>query len=378
MHPTLAPFALLFLGLAATASAGDSSCWVYFGTQTADSTSGIYRSRLDQETGELSAPQRVTDKPKSVFMAFSPDRTKLYSLAEIPTANGHSEAIETYSVDAATGNLVQIGERVAPGSEGCHINVDPTGRYVLTANYGDHYVEVFPIAADGTVAERRSIIHFTGSGPNASRQESAHPHSVNFDPTGSFAFVADLGADRIYIYRLDGPGGSLSPADPAYTQMAPGSGPRHFAFHPDGKHAFVINELEGSITAMTWDRENGTLTPYQTVTILRKEYVGVNTSSEVVVSRSGRFVYGANRGDDSIVVHAFDPSTGKLTFVQRITDGIKVPRNYAIDPSGKWLVCANLTGGTATVYRIDAQSGKLSLTGSVNVPEALCVRFLQI
>jgi 6-phosphogluconolactonase len=206
---------------------------------------------------------------------------------------------------------------------------------------------------------------------------SAHPHSINVDPSGRFAIVADLGQDRVFVYRLDAASGSLSPNDPPYANVAPGAGPRHFAFHPDGKHAFVINEMGGTITAFRWDGAQGVLTPCDTASILRKDYKGLNTSAEVVVSRDGRFVYGSNRGDDSIVVSAFDPDTGKLTFVQRMAEGVKVPRNYAIDPSGKWLVCGNLTANTVTVYGIDAATGRLALAGTIAVPQPLCVRFLQ-
>lgn len=379
MHPTLAAVGLgTLLGLAPVSRAGDSSCWVYFGTSATNARRGIYVSRLDQDSGSISPAVRAADKSDSVFFAFSPDKRHLYSLAEVQGAGGGPvEAIETYAVDAASGQLASAGERVAGGPESCHISVDPSGRCALTADYGAHYVEVFPILADSTVGERSCIVTHSGSGPNPSRQESAHPHSINVDPSGRFAIVADLGQDKVFVYRLDAAAGTLSPNDPPFVRVAPGSGPRHFAFHPDGRHAFVINEMAGSITAFDWDGEKGILTPYDTVPILRSDYKGLNTSAEVVVSRSGKFVYGSNRGDDSIVVHAFDPATGKLTFVQRMADGVKVPRNYAIDPSGKWLVCANLKADNATVYRIDPESGRLELSGTVAVPEPLCVRFLQ-
>lgn len=380
MHPTLlaAGFGAL-LALAPAARAGDASCWVYFGTSATDARRGIYLSRLDQESGALSAAVRVADKPDSVFFAFSLDKRHLYSLAEVPGPWGRpAEAIETYAVDAATGRLTGVGEQVAGGPESCHISVDPSGRCVLTANYDGHYVEVFPVLADSTVGPRSCIVRHKGSGPNRSRQESAHPHSINVDPSGRFAVVADLGLDRLFVYRLDAAKGSLSPNDPPYVRVAPGAGPRHFAFHPDGRHAFVINEMEGSITTFNWDGARGVLTACETVPILKKDYVGLNRSAEVVVGGSGRFVYGSNRGDDSIVVQAFDPATGTLTFVQRMADGVRVPRNYAIDPSGGWLVCANLKADTATLYRVDTETGRLTLTGTIEVPEPLCVRFLQI
>jgi 6-phosphogluconolactonase len=379
MNPTLAAAGLsALMAMAVSAPAEAPSCWVYFGTQVTGENRGLYRSELNQGTGSLSPAVRVTDRPNSVFMAFSPDKRHLYSLAEVrQPGRDPREAIETYEVDAATGALKQLGERVVDGSEACHISVDPSGRCVLAANYGDHYVEVFPIAGDATVGPRSCIIHHSGSGPNPDRQESAHPHSINVDPTDRFAIVADLGQDRVFVYRFDAAKGTLSANDPSYATVPPGAGPRHFAFHPDGRHAFVTDEMLGAITAFNWDGEKGVLTPYQTLSILPAGYRGLNTSAEVVVAKSGKFVYGSNRGDDSIVVLSFDEGTGRLAFVQRMGDGVKVPRNYAIDPSGRWLVCANLTANTATVYRVDPDTGRLSLTGSIAVPESLCVRFLQ-
>jgi 6-phosphogluconolactonase len=368
--------ALAALGVPAKAEA--PSCWVYFGTQTTGANRGIYMAKLDQDTGSISPAVRVADKPDSVFMAFSPDKSHLYGLAEARSPGSRPrEAIETYEVDAATGALKNIGERVVDGSEACHISVDPSGRCVLTANYGDHYVEVFPIGADATVGPRSCIVKHYGSGPNADRQESAHPHSINVDPTDRFAIVCDLGQDRVFVYKFDPAAGKLTPNYPPFANVPPGEGPRHFAFHPDGRHAFVTEEMGGAVTAFNWDGDKGVLTPYQSILILRSEYRGLNTSAEVVVAKSGRFVYASNRGDDSIAVLSFDGATGRLAFVQRMGDGVRVPRNFAIDPSGKWLVCANLEGNTATVYRVDPDSGRLSLNGTIAVPESLCVRFLQ-
>jgi 6-phosphogluconolactonase len=380
MHPTLAALSIgTLLGMTVCARAQSPSCWVYFGTSASDDRSGIYRASLDQTTGVLSPAVRATTAANSQFVAFSPDHKHLYSLADVPRfGRGPAEAIETYAVNVADGSLAPFGERIADGSEGCHISVDPSGKCVLTANYGGQYVEVFPVQGDFTVGPRSCVVHFSGHGPNALRQEQAHPHSINVDPSGRFAIVADLGQDKVFVYRLDASKGTLTPNVPPFVAGDPGAGPRHFAFHPDGKHAFLINEMGASITAFDWDGNKGVLTPITTIPILRKDYAGsTNTSAEVVVSKSGQFVYGSNRGDDSLVVLSFDSDTGKMEFVQRITEGVKVPRNYAIDPSGKWLVCANLTANTATVYGVDPQTGRLVYTGTIPVPEAMCVRFLQ-
>ena len=381
MNPTLAALGLgAALSLASVSRAQDPSCWVYFGTSaTDDAHRGLYVASLNQATGALSMALRATNKSNSVFVALSPDHRHLYSLADVAKAGHHPcEAIETYAIDMPTGFLSNIGERIVDGSEACHISVDPSGRCILTANYDAHYVEAFPVLADFTAGPRSCLVPHSGSGPDKSRQESAHPHSINVDPSGRFAIVADLGLDRVYVYRLDAGTGTLTPNEPPFARVPAGAGPRHFAFHPDGRHAFVINEMGASITAFTWDGERGVLIPYQTIPILRADYRGsTNTSAEVVVSRDGRFVYGSNRGDNSLVVLMFDVASGALSFVQRLTDGVKVPRNFAIDPSGKWLVCGNLVANNATVYRIDADTGRLALTQTNAVPEPLCVRFVQ-
>lgn len=380
MHPLLkAPGLCAVLALSALPSLRATQCWVYFGTQVTDGRRGIYRSKLDQDSGALTPAVRVADKSDSVFFAFSPDKRHLYGLSEVANpGRGPQEAIETYGVDASTGALTPLAERVPGATEACHISVDPLGRFVLTANYNEAFVEVFPILADASVGVRSCKYTFSGSGPNKSRQESAHAHSVNVDPSGRFAIVADLGQDKVFVLKLDPKTGVLTPNSPAFTRVTPGAGPRHFAFHPDGRHAFVINELDATITAFDWEAASGVLTPYLTVPILRRDYSGpTNTSAEVVVSKDGRFVYGSNRGDDSLVVLRLDPSNGSLTLVQRMQEGVRVPRNYAIDPTGKWLVCANLTASTATIYSVDTDTGHLALKGSVSVPEPLCVRFLQ-
>ena len=211
MRPTLPAAGLAaFLAAAGTALSAHASCWVYFGTSATDARRGIYLSRLDEDSGALSPATRVADKSDSVFFAFSPDRRHLYGLAEVPGAAGRAEeAIETYAVDGATGRLEAVGEQVAGGPEACHISVDPSGRCVLTANYDGHYVEVFPVRADATVGPRSCLVRHSGSGPNRSRQESAHPHSINVDPTGRFAIVPCTPG---VLERVLECGGALAPA----------------------------------------------------------------------------------------------------------------------------------------------------------------------
>src|SRR5580704_18119954 len=211
MRPTLAALVLgSLISFGALSCAADPCCWVYFGTSATDSDRGIYRSKLDQGSGLLSPAVRAADKSNSVFLAFAPDRKHLYSLADVPRDSGKPlEAIETYATDAQTGALKNIGEQVVNVTEACHISVDPSGRCVLTANYGGAYVEVFPILADSTLGARSCIVHHSGSGPNLSRQASAHPHSINVDPSDRFAIVADLGQDTMFVYRLNAATGTL-------------------------------------------------------------------------------------------------------------------------------------------------------------------------
>ena len=249
------------------------------------------------------------------------------------------------------------------------------GKNVIVANYASGSVAVLQVGAEGELIGPTSVIQHAGKGPDAKRQEGPHAHSTNLDPANKFAIVADLGLDQLKLYHFDGIAGKLTPNDPLAYSTAPGAGPRHFAFHPDGKRAFVINEINSTLTALDYDAGRGVLTPRQTVSTLPAGFTGDSTCAEVVVHPSGKFVYGSNRGHDSIAAFAIEPD-GKLKPIGHQGEGVKTPRNFNIDPSGQWMIVANQDGNSLVVFRIDQKTGMLSPTGTrAEIGGPVCVKF---
>jgi 6-phosphogluconolactonase len=346
--------------------------WVFIGTYTGAKSKGIYRCEMDLATGKLGEAELAAEVANPSFLAVHPDRHFLYAVGE---NEGRRGAVSSLSLDPKTGKLALLNQESAGGEGPCHLVVDRAGKHVLAANYGGGSVVVLPIGPDGKLGERTVFVQHKGSSVDKSRQEAPHAHSVNLDPAGRFAFVADLGLDQVVVYRYDADKGTLNPAERA--AVAPGSGPRHFAFHPDGKHAYVINEMANTVTAFTYDPENGTLKPAQTVTTLPEGFKGKSYTAEVQVHPSGKFVYGSNRGHNSIAVFTVDPKTRELTAAGHQGENIKTPRNFGIDPSGNYLIVANQDGDSLVVFRINPTTGALEPTGqTVKVPMPVCVKFV--
>ena len=353
---------------------------VYFGTYTGKVSKGIYRSELDLATGKLSPPVLAGEATSPSFLAIAPNEKFLYSVGEISDFGGKpAGAVNAFAIDAATGNLKLLNQQSSVGAGPCHVVVDRAGKNVLVANYGGGSVAVLPIQADGKIGEASSFVQHKGTSVDKGRQEAPHAHSINVDAKNRFAFVADLGLDTVQVYRFDAAKGSITPNDPAAAKVAPGSGPRHFAFHPSGKFAYVINEMSLTVTAFQYDADKGNLTSLQTITTLPEgvtDRKGMSTA-EVVVHPSGKFLYGSNRGHHSIAAFAIDQATGKLTAVGHQGQGIKTPRNFNIDPTGHYLLVANQDGDSVVVFKVDQASGKLEPTGSsIEVPMPVCVKFL--
>jgi 6-phosphogluconolactonase len=236
---------------------------------------------------------------------------------------------------------------------------------------------VVPLRPDGRLGEPTGVVQHEGSSVNAARQKGPHAHSVNLSPDDRFVFVADLGIDKIMIYRLDGQGGAITPNDPPFAQLKPGAGPRHFAFHPGGKYAYVINELDCTITAFAYEAASGALKEIQTVPTLPGGFTGSSTCAEIRVHPSGQFLYGSNRGHDSVAVYRVDPARGTLTLVEHETAGIKTPRNFNLDPTGRFCLVANQDGNSIVVFRVDPETGSLEPTGhQIAVSKPVCIRFL--
>lgn len=375
---TLHILGILSVAAAAVWAAGPSAYWVYFGTYTGgkSTSKGIYVARLDARTGQLSDPELAAEATNPSFVALHPSGRFLYAVGEMGGQKGG--AVSAFAIDAAGGKLTPLNQASSRGSGPCHLNVDKTGRYVLAVNYGSGSTTAIAILDDGRLGESTAFIQHSGSSVNPKRQQGPHAHSVNLSPDNRFAVVADLGLDQLLVYRFDAAKGTLEANEPPYAKVAPGAGPRHFAFHPNGRLAYVINELASTVTAFSWDARRGALSEIQTVSTLPKDFSGENYCAEVVVHPNGRFLYGSNRGHDSIAVFSIDRQ-GKLTPIEHVPTQGKFPRNFAIEPGGAYMLVANQNSNNVVVFRIDSKSGRLTATGrEISIGAPVCVRYLAI
>ncbi len=371
--------ALLTATIGGTAAADDPATWVYIGTYTGGKSQGIYVSRLNPTTGALTPVEVAAEIKNPSFLAIHPNQKFVYAVSEVSDSGGKpTGGVSAFAVDSATGKLKLLNQQSSQGAGPCHLVIDRAGKNALVANYGGGSCAVLPIGDDGRLAEATAAIQHKGKSVDAGRQEGPHAHSINLDPSNRFAFVADLGLDQILIYRFDATKGSLTANDPPFAPVAGGSGPRHFAIHPSGKSAYVINEMANTVTVFALDATRGSLQELQTITTLPPDFKGKSFTAEVVVHPSGKFVYGSNRGHDSLAIFAVDQSTGKLTSRGNQSTGGKTPRNFAIDPTGKWLLAENQDSGTIVVFRVDEETGALTQMGqALEVPMPVCVRFRQ-
>jgi putative heme-binding domain-containing protein len=372
--PWLAATALLCLALPTAAA---DKLWVYIGTYTGANSKGIYRAEFDAGSGKLTVPELVAETTNPTFLTIHPSGKFLYAVGEIDNFGGtKAGAVNAYSLDPKTGELKLLNQQSSGGAGPCHVSLDRGGQHVLVANYGGGSVAVLPIKEDGSLGERTAFEQHQGKGADPGRQEGPHAHSINLDRANRYAIAADLGADKLFVYKYDAKNGTLTANDPPAMSTRPGSGPRHFSFHPDGKHAYYCGELDSTVGVMDYDARKGVLTEIQTLSTLAAAHKG-NSTAEVLVHPSGKFVYVSNRGHNSIAVFKVDPATGQLTAAGQQGKGFKVPRNFNIDPSGKWMIVAGQDSNTLSVFRIDPQSGDLTATGEpVSVGAPVCVRFL--
>ena len=355
--------------------------WVYVGTYTGgggeDKSQGIYLMELDLRAGTLSLPRVAAAAVDPSFLAIHPNRKFLYAVNELSEFRGRrGGGVSAFSLDQASGTLSPLNQQSSVGEGPCHLVVDRRGKNVLVANYGSGSVACLPIEADGRVQRFSSFIQHKGSGATK-RQTSPHAHSINLDAAGRFAVVADLGLDKVFIYSFDAAQGKLAPNEPAFAKIAPGSGPRHFAFHPDGRFGYVISEMANTVTAFAYDADKGALTEIQTISTLPADFKGQSYTAEVQVHPSGKFLYGSNRRHDSIAIFTIDPSTGKLTTVGFEPTQGKNPRNFAIDPTGRYLLAENQDSDTIVVFHIDPKTGALRPTGqTVKLFKPVCIKMI--
>jgi len=358
-----------------------SKQWVFVGTNTASGKSkGIYRFRFDPTTAKADEVTLAAETANPTFLAIHPSRRFLYSVNAVADFQGQkSGAISAFALDAKTGQLTLLNQQPSGGPGPCHVTVDAAGKNLLTANYSGGSCAVLPLGSDGKLSPPSSFHQHEGSGPDARRQEGPHAHSINLDAANRFAFVADLGLDRVFVYRFDSGKGTLTPNAPASTQTAAGAGPRHFAFHPSGKYAYTINELNSTVTAFSYDPTAGVLRVIQEISTVPAGFTAENYTAEVVVHPSGRFLYGSNRGHDSIAVFTIDRGTGKLSAAGHAASGGKWPRNFVIDPSAKWMIVGNQNSDNVLIYRIDPETGALTPTGQqFECPVPICFRFVEV
>ncbi len=352
----------------------------YTQTRGRSRAEGIYVFRIDPTSGALALAHTTTGIVNPSFLALDPQQRYLYAVNELSEVDGpNGGAVNAYAIDRATGALTFLNRQPAHGSLTCHLEVDHTGKYLLVANYGSGSVVAFPILDDGRLAPASDFVQHVGSSVNPERQEGPHAHSINIDAGNRFALTPDLGMDKVMIYRIDLAAGKLIPNDPPFAAVAPGSGPRHLAYHPNRRLVFVINEIGSTMTSFHWDENRGALEEIQTISTLPAGFTGRSSCADCHVSPSGKFLYGSNRGHDSIVIYAIDEATGRLALVGNESTRGRIPRNFGIDPTGTYLYAENQESDTIVTFRIDQQSGKLTATGQVTeVPAPVCMKFAQL
>jgi 6-phosphogluconolactonase len=319
----------------------------------------------------------VAETPNPTFLTIHPNSKVLYAANEVGKFQGKTSGIVTaYAIDSSSGNLTILNQQPSGGGGPCHVATDVEGKVVLVANYGGGSIASYPVKSDGSLGETTTFIQHKGSSANPRRQEAPHAHCIGVDPANKFAFAADLGLDKVLIYKLDTAKGTLTENDPAFANVAPGAGPRHFAFTPDSRFFYVNNEMGSTVTAFSYNRDSGALKEIQTVSSLPGDKDPKNSTAEIEVHPSGKFVYASNRGHDSIAIYLIDNVTGKLTVVEHQPTKGKTPRSFGIDPTGTWLLGANQGSDSVIVFRIDPKSGRLTPTANqIEVGAPVCVKF---
>lgn len=362
------------------ADSGNSSRYiVYVGTYSQGDSEGIYRLEFDADTGSLKRLDGTNAIENSSFLAIHPNKKYLYAVSEVAQYQGkETGSVVAYRIEGDQGKLVELNQLATGGAVPCHLSIDSTGHSVVIANYTGGNISSFQLNENGKLhSPRTSLMQHQGQSINKQRQEAPHAHSANISPDNRFVYAADLGIDQIIIYRLDPQTAKLSGNDPAIITVKPGSGPRHFAFHPKKDFAYVLNELSCDVIAFKRNPENGDLETLQTISTVPEVKSGYSTA-EIRIHPSGNYLYASNRGHHSLAIYRIDQSTGLLTALGNESTGGKTPRNFNIDPTGKFILAANQDSNNIVVFRIDEKTGLLSKTeNEVQVPMPVCIRFLQ-
>jgi 6-phosphogluconolactonase len=360
------------------AGAASAPTWVYFGTYTGARSKGIYVSRFEPNSGRISSPELAAEVVNPTFLALHPNGRFLYAVNEVDNFQGQpGGAVSAFAIDQASGRLSLLNQESTRGGGPCHLTVDPSGKAVLVANYSGGSIAALPVQEDGRLGAATAFVQHTGSSVHPQRQTAPHAHGIYVDAANGYVFVPDLGIDKVLVYRWDPAQLSLQAHNPPAAPVAPGAGPRHFTFHPNASFAYVINELLSTVTAFRYDSTRGTLHELQTIRTLPDDFSGNSTTAEIQIHPSGRFLYGSNRGHDSLAIYRIDTASGHLTLLGHESTLGRTPRNFSIDPTGQWLLAANQDSNTVVVFRLDPETGRLEATGQdVQVGAPVCVVYL--
>ncbi len=349
---------------------------VYVGTYTSGGGEGIYLYRLDLADGSLRHVSTAAGVPEPSYLTLAPGGRYLYSVNEVEEFEGaRGGAVSAFAVDRKSGALRFVNRRASKGGAPCYVTASASGRFVLVANYAGGNVAVLPALGDGGLGEAVDVRQDEGSGPNRERQEGPHAHCVVLDPSDRFAYACDLGTDKVMAYRFDRRTGRLTPNAQPWFAARPGAGPRHLTFHPGGRFVYVMNELDSTVTALSFDAAGGTLREVQTLGALPADFAGANTGADIHVAPGGRFLYCSNRGHDSVALFAIDARTGRLTPLGHTPTQGSTPRNFAIDPTGRYLLVANQKSDSVVTFRLDPRTGRPEPAGrSARVPAPVCLK----
>ena len=349
---------LSLIGLPRPARSAEAGQIVYVGTYTDKESRGIYRFRFDDAKGVLTPEGLAAETENPSFLTSDAKGRFVFAVNENDPAGG----VSAFAVAPQSGALTLLNQQASGGGSPCHLTLDRTGRFLLVANYGGS-AAVLPVGPDGTLSPVATRIAPEGRGPKPN-QDGSHVHGVYLDPQNRLLLVPDLGIDKVLLFRFDEASGRLTPGEPPSAAVAPGAGPRHLALSPDGRFAYVVNENDSTVTTFAFDAEHGRMEKRGTLSTLPDGFTGSNTTAEIAVHPSGRFVYASNRGHDSLAVFAVDAATGALRRVGVTPVGGREPRHFVIAPSGRWLLAAHQKSDTIAVFRLDAATGGLTATGT--------------
>jgi 6-phosphogluconolactonase len=375
----VAPLLLLSRAQTPEKPAAKGQYIAYVGTYTSKTNSkGIYAYRFDAEKGQLAPIGVAAESADPSFLAIHPNGKYLYAVNEIGNFNGGtSGAVSAFSIDAKTGALKFLNQVPTRGAGPCYVSLDKNGSFVLVANYDSGSIVSFPVHDDGSLGTASGFVQHSGTGPNKERQEGPHAHWIGTSPDNRFALAVDLGLDQVLVYGFDSSKGIFTPMLSGFAKVKPGAGPRHLAFHPNGKFAYVLSEMESSVTVFSYQAKSGALTWLQSVSALPADYSGPKEAAEIGVHPSGKFLYTSNRGHDSIAIFAIDERKGTLKSLGQVLTGGKTPRHFAIDPTGAYLLAENQESNNIVIFHIDSATGSLTPTGqTVDVPSPVCLTFI--